>query len=102
MRRSFCDFVEQIRTSEKYFDVSPRRIEQELRVSGKCEVTAPHEFVDENGEEVAVKLRLNFSGRSEYRHTWKVALKLHDIRIDGVVFERRCDGTCRRCRASAS
>jgi hypothetical protein len=91
MRRALFDYVEQIRAADKYFDVSAEHIARELRASGKCEVKSIHELVDDNGEEVATELRLNFSGPSEYRHSWKVALKLHETRIDGVDYETSFD-----------
>ena len=99
MRRALFDYVEQIRKAEKYFGVSPGRIARELAAAGRCEVTAVHEWVDDNGEQLAAELRLNMSGRVEYPHTWKVALKLHRTRIDGIDFEpkfQRLDGSIGR------
>lgn len=96
MRQPLFDHVEQIRAEVKYFAVAQDRIERELASVGRCEVIAVHEFVDENGQQRAAELRLNMSGRVEYPHTWKVVLKLHKTRIDGIDFETKftaCDGT---------
>jgi len=90
MARDLFAYVEQIRTTEKYFDVSRLGILHLLLAKkGACDLYADHVIVDENGNDVDATLRLNISTRSETPLSWTMSLKLHGVRIDGVDHEGR-------------
>jgi len=90
MRRELFAYVDQIRTNEKYFDVSREGILRLLLArKGACDLCTDHEIVDENGAPVDATLRLNISTRADSPLNWTMALKLHGVRIDGVDHESR-------------
>jgi len=89
MRRPLFDFVEQIRKSDKYFDVSRLELQRALLVSGKCDIRTEHDVVDEKGETITTELRLNLHARDEMPQSWTMSLKLHGIRIDGLDHEAK-------------
>lgn len=90
MRRDLFPYVDQIRTSEKYFDVSRLGILRLLLAKkGACDLCTDHVIVDENGADIDAVLRLNISTRADSPLNWSMALKLHGVRIDGVDHEAR-------------
>ncbi len=78
-----------IREELKYFDTSRAEILRELSEEGYCEVYALHEVTDDAGDIHGTRLRLNITRSNDSPQQWKIALKLHDIRIDGIDFETR-------------
>lgn len=87
--RDFFDCVEQIRRSEKYFDVSRLGIQRLLLAKGECEVYADHDVQVSDGGTHTAQLRLNVRTRSETPLAWTISLKLHGIRIDCIDHEAR-------------
>jgi hypothetical protein len=86
--RDLFHLVEHIRATEKYFDCSRDEIERELIAEGYYEVYSDLE-IDADGEKAVAKLRLNLTGASASSQRWAIALKLHDVRIDGIDYEPR-------------
>ncbi len=92
MRRELFDYVHKIRAADKYFDVSLQEIQRALLVQGKCDIYGEVDIEDENGLPVTASLRLNIAGGADRPLTsWSLALKLHNVRIDGVDHEFRFD-----------
>ena len=89
MRRAFFEYVDQIRAAEKYFDVSREEIRRLLMTKGKCHLPCDVDIVDSSGQPATAGVRLNISAVAESPLCWTMALKLHDIRIDGVDYESR-------------
>ena len=83
--RNLFHLVEQIRSVEKYFDISRQEIERELRSSSSYENYCQSEL-DDRGKLVFADLRLNIRCKGGAT-TWSVSLKLHRIRIDGIDHE---------------
>jgi hypothetical protein len=81
--------VERIRSQDKYFPISREQIQRELRASGYCEVQCVHEVMDDAGDLIGCELKLNITCRHSLPQTWKLALKLHATRIDGIDHEGR-------------
>jgi hypothetical protein len=88
MRRSLFEFVDQIREASKYFDVSRQEILRELLVKGKCQIVTEHD-VNDRGDTITAPLRLNVAAHEGALIAWTVALKLHNIRIDGIDYEAK-------------
>jgi hypothetical protein len=87
--REFFYLVDRIRADTKYFPVSCDEVERALRADGYFDCTSDYECEDE-GELVAMRLRLNVSApRETNQFSWKIALKLHDVRIDGIDHHER-------------
>jgi hypothetical protein len=76
-------------TEEKYFNVSRDEILRCLARDGQFDLCEEHTISDGAGTPYTVVLRLNISGRGSIAHSWTVALKLHDTRIDGIDWESR-------------
>ncbi len=87
MRIARFAHVPRIVGSDKYFDISREAIERALAQTGKCEVTAVHDFKGDDGEEIAVDLKLNITARIDLPQSWSMSLKLHKIRIDCIDYE---------------
>jgi hypothetical protein len=85
MPTDFFFLVGQIVTEKKYFHCSLGDISQHLEADGHCEVEAEHHTEDDYSTVHTVLLRLNISCKNKTNTTsWSVALKLHNIRIDGI------------------
>ncbi len=81
--------AEQIRTEEKYLDVSRGEIERQLESAGVFEGVFEHDTEDDDGETVSVELKLNLYTRPKYVTSWSASLKLHGIRIDCIDYENK-------------
>ena len=75
--------MEKIRADKKYFPISVEQIERDLNAVGHLDCFADYECDDE-GSAIGTRLRLNISAPTEMRSSWKMALKLHNTRIDGI------------------
>jgi len=90
MRRELFDYVEQIRDAQKSIEVSLKDIQRELRGKSKCDVYFDVDVIDSNGLPVTASVRLNIAGGLDRPLTsWTLAMKLHNIRIDGIDHEFR-------------
>ena len=88
--------VERIRADPKYFPVSVDEIDRELRASGHFDCFGDYECPDEDGTIVSTRLRLNVTASVKHIVAWKIAIKMHETRIDGIDHEEwitREDGT---------
>jgi hypothetical protein len=65
-------------------------IKRELMVKGRCNVFFEVDLTDSSGLPVTASTRLNIAGGVDRPLTsWTLALKLHNVRIDGIDHEFR-------------
>ena len=85
--------VPQIIAARKYIDISRDEIERALgEENGEFDYDWEESILDEVGTEHVVTLKLNISCRASLIEGWAIALKLHQIRIDGIDWHSRfCD-----------
>jgi hypothetical protein len=85
--------VPQIIAARKYIDISRDEIERALgEENGEFDYDWEESILDEVGIEHVVTLKLNISCRAPLIVGWAIALKLHQIRIDGIDWHNRfCD-----------
>jgi hypothetical protein len=77
--------VPQIVATKKYIDISRSEIERTLNdEGGEVEYDWEETITDEFNVEWNVTLKLNISCKSPLMFAWSIALKLHQIRIDGI------------------
>jgi hypothetical protein len=77
--------VPQIVATEKYIDISRDEIERNLNdEGGEVDYDWEETLTDDFNVEWNVTLKLNISCKSPLMVGWSIALKLHQIRIDGI------------------
>lgn len=77
--------VPQIVAAKKYIDISRDDMERNLNdENGEVEYDWEETITDDFDIEHVVTLKLNISCKSPIMLAWSIALKLHQIRIDGV------------------
>jgi len=85
MPTDFFFLAGQIVAEKKYFHCSLGDISHQLEANGHCEVETEHHTRDDYSTIHPVVLRLNISCKNQSNTTsWSVALKLHNIRVDGI------------------
>jgi hypothetical protein len=71
--------------AEKYIDISRDEIERMLNEeNGEFDFDWEEIVTDDLNNEHVVTLKLNISCKSQLMIGWSIALKLHQIRIDGI------------------
>jgi hypothetical protein len=90
MPKDLFDYVEQIRGSEKFLDLSLLGISRLLMArKGKCHLPLEHDVTLSNGDVVTTELYFNVNAASDTPTGWSMSLKLHEKRIDGFDWEKR-------------
>jgi hypothetical protein len=75
---------------EKYIDISRDEIERALNdENGEFEYDWEEVVLDDLNNEHVVTLKLNINCKSRLMIAWSIALKLHQIRIDGIDWHSR-------------
>ncbi len=77
--------VPTIVAAEKYIDISRDEIERALNdENGEFDYDWEETVTDDLGNEHVVTLKLNINCKAQLMNSWSIALKLHQIRIDGI------------------